>query len=198
MHRNNTICIVLIQGFTAHINWRGLVFTISQLAVEASAGNTEQARRLRNMALGVGHGVLDGPVPGHVLRKQMLGRTKKVLEITPVHGKELKRWEALFERSLAQRHALLTAAEITQLRESMDLNKKDFARLLGVSLRSIHIWEKQGRQSVSSRGADLLMKLVAASLREGKVDVISLLLEEAKKWGMELEVRHTVVDEAAA
>ncbi len=115
----------------------------------------------------------------------------------PVHGKELKRWEALFERSLAERHALLTAEEITRLRQSMDLNKKDFARLLGVSLRSIHIWEKQGRQSVSSRGADLLMKLVAASLREGKVDAIELLLDEAQKWGMELEVRRTLVEEAA-
>ena len=79
----------------------------------------------------------------------------------------------------------------------MDLNKKDFARLLGVSLRSIHIWEKQGRQSVSSRGADLLMKLVAASLLEGKVDAIELLLDEAQKWGMELEVRRTLVEEAA-
>ncbi len=39
------------------------------------------------------------------------------------------------------------------------------------------------------------MKIVRASLQQGKVDAIDLLLDEAKKWGLELEVQREVVEE---
>ena len=39
--------------------------------------------------------------------------------------------------------------------------------------------------------ADLLMKLVRQSLSSGSVDVLAFILQEAKKWGVVLEVRQT-------
>jgi transcriptional regulator with XRE-family HTH domain len=82
----------------------------------------------------------------------------------------------------------LTPAEITQLRERLGLSKKDFAHLLGVSLRSIHHWENPERKTPPSRGSDLMMKIVQQSLDRGPVDAIELLLEEAKKWGVTIQL----------
>lgn len=103
-------------------------------------------------------------------------------------AKETQCWEELFDQSLEERHALLKPAEITQLRERLGLSKKDFAYLLGVSLRSIHHWENPERKTPPSRGADLMMRLVQRELDNGSVDVIELLLEEAKKWGVAIQV----------
>jgi hypothetical protein len=72
------------------------------------------------------------------------------------------------------------------------LSKKGFAHLLGVSLRSIHHWEDPERQTAPSRGADLMMRLVQQGLDAGSVDVIDFLLEEAKKWGVELQAQREV------
>ena len=105
------------------------------------------------------------------------------------NGKELARWEELFMESVRQQEALLSAAEIRDLRESLDLTQVNFARLIGVSRRSIVEWEKDSRQKDQGRNADLVMKLLRASLGNGPVDVLDLLLEELEKWGLRLQVR---------
>lgn len=101
---------------------------------------------------------------------------------------ETKRWEELFARSLEERQAFLPPSEITELRKNLDLAMEDFARLIGSTRQSIHSWEKSDRTSPPIRTADLLMKLVRQSLRDGKVDVIAFLLQEAKKWGVTIEL----------
>ncbi len=104
-------------------------------------------------------------------------------------AKETQRWEELFDKYLEERHALLAPAEITRLRERLGLSKRDFAYLLGVSLRSIHHWEDPERKAPPSRGSDLMMKLVGQSVESGAVEVIEFLLEEAKKWGVTIQVQ---------
>lgn len=107
-------------------------------------------------------------------------------------AKETRRWEVLFDQALEARHALLSPEEVTHLRQRLGLSKKGFAHLLGVSLRSIHHWEDPERQTAPSRGADLMMRLVQKGLDAGSVDVIDFLLDEAKKWGIELQVQREV------
>jgi len=102
---------------------------------------------------------------------------------------ETKRWEELFYRSLEARQVFLSPQEITQLRTALSLSMEDFARLIGSTRQSISTWEKRDRTSPPSRMADLLMKLVRQSLHSGMVDVLTFLLEEAKKWGVVIELR---------
>jgi putative zinc finger/helix-turn-helix YgiT family protein len=104
---------------------------------------------------------------------------------------EIKRWEELFSHSLEVRKVFLSPSEITDLRKSLGLSMEDFARLIGCTRQSIYNWEKVDRPSPLSRMADLLMKLVRESIYFGTVDVLTFLLEEAKKWGVVIEVRRS-------
>ena len=102
---------------------------------------------------------------------------------------ETKRWETLFSRSLEARQAFLSPKEIAELRKSIGLSMEDFARLIGSTRQSLSVWEKEDRASPPLRTADLLMKLVRQSLRAGPVDVLTFLLDEARKWGVVIELR---------
>lgn len=106
---------------------------------------------------------------------------------------ETQRWEDVFRRSLEARKAFLSPDEIADIRKALSLSMEDFARLVGCTRQSISAWEKQDRTSPPSRTADLLMKLVRRSLEVGPVDVVTFLLEEAKKWGIVIEVRRSTV-----
>jgi putative zinc finger/helix-turn-helix YgiT family protein len=106
---------------------------------------------------------------------------------------ETKRWEELFYRSLEDRHAFLAPQEITELRTALGLSMEDFARLIGCTRQSISAWEKPARTSLPSRMADLLMKLVQKSQKMGAVDVLSFLIDEARKWGVVIEMRQSSV-----
>ena len=61
-----------------------------------------------------------------------------------------------------------------------------------MSVRSIHLWEKTDRQVPPSRVSDLMMRLVQRSLTGEPVEVIDLLLEEAQKWGLTIQVQREV------
>lgn len=113
-------------------------------------------------------------------------------EERPVSAQERHRWEDLFDQALEAHHATLVPAEVTQLREQLGLTKNDFAHLLGVSVRSIHLWEKIDRKVPPARVSDLMMKLVQQSLTGEPVDVIDFLLEEAQKWGVTIQVEREV------
>ena len=104
---------------------------------------------------------------------------------------ETQRWEQLFAHSLEAHHAFLTPQEITELRTALGLSMDDFARLIGTTRQSISAWEKAERTSPPSRTADLLMKLVRQALHGSKVDVVSVLLDEAKKWGIVIQIQDT-------
>ena len=111
------------------------------------------------------------------------------------NAKETHRWATLFEQTLESHHAYLAPEDITQLRESLGLSKKDFAHLIGATGRSLYTWEAPDRKTPPSRSADLILKIVRATLQQGRVDAIDLLLDEVKKWGLELEVRREVANE---
>lgn len=102
---------------------------------------------------------------------------------------ETKRWEEALSRSLEARQAFLSSEEITELRATLGLSMEDFARLIGCTRQSISMWEKRNRASLPLRMADILMKLLRQSLHAGPVDVPTFLLEEAKKWGVVIELR---------
>ncbi len=109
---------------------------------------------------------------------------------------ESERWEELFFQSLESRKAFLTPQEITEMRTALELSMEDFTRLIGATRQSLSTWEKTERASPPSRTADLLMKLVRQALHGGTVDVLSVLLEEAKKWGIVIQIRGTPVPAA--
>lgn len=102
---------------------------------------------------------------------------------------ETARWEDLFYRSLEARQAFLSPEEIAEIRTTLSLSMEDFARLIGCTRQSISMWEKRSRTSPPSRTADLLMRLVRQSLDTGPVDVLTFLLDEARKWGVVIELR---------
>lgn len=106
---------------------------------------------------------------------------------------ETQRWEEAFNRSLEARRALLSSQEVSELRTALGLSMEDFARLIGSTRQSISMWEKKNRTSPPLRVADLLMKLLRQSLHAGPVDVLTFLLEEAKKWGVVIELRRPFV-----
>ena len=102
---------------------------------------------------------------------------------------ETQRWDELFSHSLQARHAFLTPEEITQIRKALGLSMEDFARLIGSTRQSVSMWEKESRTTPPVRTADLLMKLVRQSLSGAPVDMLPFLLDEAKKWGVVIELR---------
>ena len=106
---------------------------------------------------------------------------------------ETKRWEELFSRSLEAHQAFLTPEEIKQLRKDLGISMEDFARLIGTTRQSVSMWEKESRTTPPVRTADLLMKLVRQSLAGEPVDVLPFLLNEARKWGVVIELRRPVL-----
>ena len=66
---------------------------------------------------------------------------------------------------------------------------EDFARLIGTTRQSLSMWEKAERPSPPLRTVDLLMKLVQQSLSPQPVDILPFLVEEARKWGIVIQVR---------
>ncbi|MBI4552264.1 MAG: helix-turn-helix domain-containing protein [Candidatus Latescibacteria bacterium] len=106
---------------------------------------------------------------------------------------ETRRWEEQFFRVLEARHAFLSPQEITALRNTLGLSMEDFGRLIGCTRQSISAWEKVDRAASPSWMADLLMKLVRQSLHAGMVDVLRMLLDEAKQWGVVIEIRSRAI-----
>jgi DNA-binding transcriptional regulator YiaG len=102
---------------------------------------------------------------------------------------ETKRWEAAFQKSLEGQHAFLTPSEIRTLRRAMALSLEDFARLIGCTRQSIMAWEHPERTTPPSRMADLMLRVLQRAWAEGAVDVTALLVAEAKKWGVVIELR---------
>jgi len=106
---------------------------------------------------------------------------------------ETTRWEAAFQQSLEGQHAFLTPNEIRTLRTNMGLSLEDFARLMGCTRQSVMAWEHPERTTPPSRMADLLLRVLQRAWAEGPVDVLSLLVEQAKKWGVVIELRRPLV-----
>lgn len=98
-------------------------------------------------------------------------------------AQEHARWKAEYEQHLAALGAVLAPDTIEALRRRLGLGKKEFAQLIGTTRQSVHAWGNAERVTPQGRGADLLLKLVAAALvsDDGRVDVLGTLLDEAKK-----------------
>jgi DNA-binding transcriptional regulator YiaG len=104
---------------------------------------------------------------------------------------ETQRWASAFQQALEEHKAFLTPTEIRTLRVSMELSLEDFARLLGCTRQSVMAWEHPERTTPPSRMADLLLRMLQRAWADGAIDVITLLVEEAKKWGVMIELRRT-------
>ncbi|MFW6116461.1 MAG: helix-turn-helix domain-containing protein [bacterium] len=103
---------------------------------------------------------------------------------------ETDRWERMFE----QEHArfFLNRGELVELRKSLGLSMEQFAFLIGCTRQSLHNWERRDRSRPQSRMADLLLKLVRESHKEGSVDVIHFLAREAEQLGVRIELHQPV------
>jgi DNA-binding transcriptional regulator YiaG len=123
-----------------------------------------------------------------VVEKALIGRCN-YCQAESFAPEETKRWEDAFFHTLETRHAFLSPQEILELRTVLGLSMEDFARLIGCTRQSVLAWEKADRSIPPSRMADVLMKLVRESLVDGQVDVLKVLLDEAQKWGVVIELR---------
>ena len=103
-------------------------------------------------------------------------------------AKETKRWERLFEQALIEDKLFLIPEDIVDLRQQLGLSMEQFALLIGCTRQSLYNWEKSSRSHPQSRTVDMIMKLVNKSRIEGKVDVISFLMEEARKLGITIKL----------
>ena len=80
----------------------------------------------------------------------------------------------------------------------MDLSLEDFARLIGCTRQSVMAWEHPERTIPPSRMADLMLRMLQRAWADGAVDVTTLLLAEAKKWGVIIELRRLASSGAGA
>ena len=99
---------------------------------------------------------------------------------------ETGRWEQLFDEEHAKHY--MQPEEIRALQHALRLTMEQLASLLGCTRQSLHNWVRPDRSKPQSRMADLLMKLVRESHAKGKVDVLPFLMQEARQFGIELEL----------
>jgi DNA-binding transcriptional regulator YiaG len=100
---------------------------------------------------------------------------------------ETGRWEQLFDAEHAKHY--MQPEEIRALQRALSLTMEQLAFLLGCTRQSLHNWVRPDRSKAQSRMADLLMKLVRESLVNGKIDVLPFLIQEARQFGIEIELR---------
>ena len=102
---------------------------------------------------------------------------------------ETRRWREVYDGSIQSRNVLLSADQIGQIQSSLGVSIADFARLIGATRQSLHIWLRAQRKAPQGRTADLLLKLIKRSVESGPVDVLAFLAEQAKELGSQIEVR---------
>jgi len=103
---------------------------------------------------------------------------------------ETDRWERMFEEEHTKH--FLSPVDLQELRKSLGLSMEQFAFLIGCTRQSLYNWERHDRSRPQSRMADLLMKLVRESQKQGSVDVISVLAREAEQLGVHIELGRPV------
>jgi len=96
---------------------------------------------------------------------------------------EAKHWKELYNKDLELKHISLLSDEIEAVRKSLGLLMEDFVYLIGRIHQLIYNREKKDREKPQSRMADLLIKLICLSCKGEKADIISFLVDEAKKLG---------------
>lgn len=99
---------------------------------------------------------------------------------------ETNRWERLFEEEHTKHY--MQPEEMRALQQALRLTMEQLAFLLGCTRQSLHNWVRPDRNRPQSRMADLLMKLVRESHAKGKVDVLPFLIQEARQFGIEIEL----------
>jgi DNA-binding transcriptional regulator YiaG len=95
---------------------------------------------------------------------------------------EIARWDKLFEEAQAQRR--LSAADIRELRDTLQLSMEQFAALVGCTRQSLYHWERADRKRTQSLMVDLMLRLVDQSRHAGEVHVLEFLRDRANELGM--------------
>ena len=96
---------------------------------------------------------------------------------------ETKHWKKLYNKDLELKHISLLSDEIEAARKSLGLLMKEFVYLIGRTHQLVYNGEKKDREKPQSMMAGLFIKLVRLSCQGEKVDIISFLVDEAKKSG---------------
>lgn len=92
---------------------------------------------------------------------------------------EIRRWRKLYETDQLLKGKVLSAAEVREVRETLDLQISQFALLLGTTRQSVYNRERENRTSPQLRVVDLLLRLIRESIENGPVDVVKFLRTQA-------------------
>ena len=92
---------------------------------------------------------------------------------------ELSRWAEILQQRLSEGHVLLGPDEVRGIRHTLNMSVGDFAKLIGTTRQSVYNWERPDRKAPQLRIADLLLRLLRASLSAPRIDVIHFLQEQA-------------------
>ena len=104
------------------------------------------------------------------------------------HGREYKRWKALFHKHQSRTGGVLSPADIRAVREALGMTMSDFSALIGTTRQSLHYWEKDGREVPQSRMVDLMLRLLQEAVRRGAVDVVAFLADNARQAGIQMKL----------
>jgi putative zinc finger/helix-turn-helix YgiT family protein len=92
---------------------------------------------------------------------------------------EIRRWQQLFDAQQVAAGRLLSAEEISSIRQGLGLSVSSFALLLGTTRQSVYNWERRDRKSPQLGLVDLLLRLVRESAANGNVEVLHFLSEQS-------------------
>lgn len=101
-------------------------------------------------------------------------------------GKEIERWEKLFEINLQEKQHPLSPTEIKEIRAKLGLNQRQFSVLIGATRQSLYNWENEERQTPQSRQADLIIRVLKEYLENPGDNILDFLLSEARRIGVNL------------
>ncbi|MHC4692109.1 MAG: type II TA system antitoxin MqsA family protein [Planctomycetota bacterium] len=112
-------------------------------------------------------------------------------------AKEIKRWEKELQKQLQTNALLVTPKDVKEIRERLNLNVTDFARLFGVTRQTVYAWEDEKNAGIQLGPAALLIRLLIEECEGQMKGVYNILLELANKRGQTIKSKMLYSEETS-
>lgn len=122
-----------------------------------------------------------------IIPKAILGICDEC-HITTVDPTERRRWEWLFYKQLESRKYMLTSEQIAAIRARLGLSVFEFAILIGATPHNISMWENPVRRSLQPVMADILLRSIMESIKNGNLDILKFLETRTKEMNVPIKI----------